>query len=133
MDRDEDLFLLFLPEPPTAGVAQAIEDEMRCLGSSRAWSIAPPAIVDVTDPVEDCGPEDIGAPSTIGVSLAVPSSQRSPDADRRGLEDCQAVFDSVARLSATHNIAFEVEMNGEGIGAVSGGVLDKGLTKGLFE
>jgi hypothetical protein len=136
VEHDEDVFLAFLPESPNSTVARAVEDEVSRLGLARAWSLGPPTVVDVTDPGGDLGPDDVASPPTLGVALSVPSAQASTDsadAARQALSDCEAFLDAVAQLSGSLGLTFDVEMNGELIGSITGGRLDRGLTQGLLE
>ena len=136
MDRDEDYLLLFLSDPPTAPVAAALEGEALRLESARAWTVEPPQIVDVALPGRRSCQCAGGGPGTLGLTLLVPSTQAAkgtPGLDERALGDCEALLAAAAHLSGSQGVTFQAELNGDAVGSIAGGELDRHLLEGLLE
>jgi len=107
---------------------------IEALGESRQWSVGRPLIVDGVDASDGDGSESV---KTVGGLLEVHSALAGNplpiEVDRRDFDDVRAVIEAVEKFSRDTLTDFEFELDGELIGAIDQGRLDRSLRVGLLE
>jgi hypothetical protein len=126
-----DAYLLFAVEDPNAEAALAIEAFVAGVNAERAWLCGPLAFVDEVDADSATVPGD--APiRTLGGALALQGPRDDLAAERTRLADVEFLVARLAHLSSS-GYAFEIEYDGELIGSVAGGEVDRSITVGFIE
>jgi len=123
-------------------VAQDITDEIRGevrrfvarVAASREWVIRPPKIVDATDAPEN---SEIDRPvETVGGFLeiysALPPAVLPREIDAQHLEEVTALIEALSDFARKEHLAFEFELDGNFVGAIDDGKLDRCLREGLL-
>lgn len=114
-------------------VAQDIDESTRIafgtlvgnLGHLREWVIGPPRnIADQNDPSLVGGGVEIYS--------AQPPNELSKEIDRRHYQEVEAIVGALARFSYEHMLAIEFELDGEFVGALEDGKMDRSLEEGLL-
>ncbi len=117
--------LFFLAQDADEATKSLVLSHVEGLAGMREWVIRAP------EPVNQPGP-----PPTVGgfveIYSARPPSLLPKDIDRRHLEEVQSIVESLIRLSYEHMLAFEFELDGEFVGAVEDGQIDRSLKEGLL-
>jgi hypothetical protein len=128
--------LLFAVEGP-------FDDEMRirvreCLAKlarSRQWLLDPPEYVDHSEEPEDKERGDLPL-ETLGGVLEIysahPPHQLPKDVDRQCLEDVKSLVSRLMDFSREADVTFEVELDGNFVGAIEAGRMDKSLAEGFI-
>jgi len=105
------------------------------LASLRPWLLGPPQFVDsVEEPEEPSGGdtrvETLGA--FLEIYSALPPLNLPREVDLQHLEEVTALVSAIRDFSREHNLAFEFELDGKFVGAITGGEMDRSLSEGLL-
>lgn len=105
------------------------------LASRRAWVIEPPQFVDsVEEPVDrsrgDLAVETLGG--VLELYSAMPPWVLPQEVDAQHLAEVKDLVEAVTRLSRRLEISFDFELDGNPVGAVRGGVMNRLLAEGLL-
>lgn len=129
-DHPKQKLLFYVAQDVDESVRNTIHQLVDRLANSRSWVIAPPRFVDVEDsgetPVETVGGE-------LEIYSALASVGLARDVDRQHFDEVVSVVDAVKTLSAQAGLAFEFELDGNFVGAIEDGELDRSLRVGLLE
>jgi hypothetical protein len=124
-------------------VAQYVDDDIRAcvrdfvvrLASLRGWVNGPPRFVNGRETGDtlrgDTPIETVGA--YLEIYSALPPLILPRDIDVWHLQEVTALVDAVRDFSREANLAFEFELDGTYVGAITDGTMDRALSEGLLE
>ena len=124
-------------------VAQDLDDHIRGnvrdfvlrLAGLRRWLNGPPHFVNSRDEPKDISRGDMPV-ETIGGYLeiysALPPWTLPREIDLQHLDEVTALLNALCDFSREHNLAIELEFDGELIGAIEDGKMDHSLNEGLL-
>jgi len=98
---------------------------IRNMANQRDWVIAAPEPID-----EDNKTPLLGG--LLRIFSAIPRGSLPLDVDRKHLEEVKLIVELLKRLSFEHLLAIEFELDGEFVGSIEDGNLDKSLREGLL-
>jgi hypothetical protein len=125
-------------------VAQDLDDSSRAnirdfvlhLASLRRWLNGPPRFVSSRDEPANTSHGDM-AVETVGGYLEIysvlPPCMLPREIDFQQLDEVRALLNSVRDFSREHRLSIEFELDGELIGAIDEGQMDRSLAEGLLE
>lgn len=126
-DTPKQKLVFYVAEDVDASVRSDVQQRLRELAASRAWSIAPPGFI---DEVDENGLEIVGG--GLEIYSALPPNRLPADVDQRTLEEVDALVEAVKALSASASIAFEFHLDMTYVGCIEDGVIDRVLLSGLL-
>ena len=124
-------------------VAQDLNDSIRAnvrefvlqLASVRRWLNGPPRFVNSREEPADTSRGDLPV-ETIGgyveIYSTLPPWKLPREIERQQLDEVTALTNMVCDFSLKHDLSIEFEFNGELIGAIDDGKMDRALTEGLI-
>jgi hypothetical protein len=124
-------------------VAQDIDDNIRMLvrdfvsdlSNLRHWVNGPPSFIDDSEDATDQSYNDMPT-ETLGGCLeiysALPPWVLPREIDAQHLDEVTQLIKLLCLFSAKFNLAFELELDGNSVGAISNGIMDKCLEEGLL-
>jgi hypothetical protein len=124
-------------------VAQNLDDRARAnvrdfvirLASIRRWLNGPPRFVNSKEETADMSPGDVPV-ETVGAYLeiysALPPLVLPREIDLQHLDEVTALVNAIREFSREHDVAFEFELDGEFVGAITEGEMDRSLAEGLL-
>ncbi len=98
---------------------------VRNMANQRNWVIGAPEIINESSETPLVG-------GILRIFSAIPRGSLSVDIDRKHLEEVKLIVESLRRLSFEHMLAIEFELDGEFVGSIEDGNLDKSLQEGLI-
>lgn len=121
------------------GQGNALRDRVRALigqlGAVRRWQCGPPQIVDEheSDEADDSGEQEL---DTVGGRLevysAMPVGSLPKELDAQAFGDVSTVIQQVADFSRSHGVVIEFLLDGNPVGKIKSGRLDRLLEQGLL-
>jgi hypothetical protein len=128
--------LLFLVSGGQGGDTRELVSELLDrLAQMRRWQCGPPDFVDLGGPDDDEARGDPCA-DTIGGRLevysAMPIGSLPRELDLQALEDVAAFLAEIAEFSRSRNLVFEFLLDGNPVGKIKSGRLDRLLEQGLL-
>jgi hypothetical protein len=106
----------------TKAAFESLVDEIRTL---REWIIGPPR------KVTDQNDENLVG-GCLEIYSAKPPNKLSKEVDKHHLEEVESLVDVLKRFSFEHMLAIEFELDGEFVGALEDGEMDRSLREGLL-
>ena len=119
-----DQLLFLIVDQVDDAVRTAVVRGISELALRRSWIAGAPAFVEDVDGLDASG---------FGGVLSYPSAGTiSKDDDRRCLAEAEDFVGLAQRISSQFALTIEFELNGEAIGVIERGVLDRSLRDGLL-
>lgn len=119
-----DQLLFFTIDQDDGAARIAAVREVEELASRRSWIAVPPAFVGEIDGIDE---------PAFGAFLTYPSANKlSTQDDLRCLADVEAFIGLAEQISRQFALYVECELNGESIGVIENGNLDRSLRDGLL-
>ncbi len=114
-------------------VAQDFDDETRSLVLNHVRSMASLRdwVINAPEPVDERG-ENPTLGGFLKLYSAIPRGSLPLETDRKHLEEVKAIVKSLTRLSHEHMLAIEFELDGEFVGSIEDGNIDRSLETGLI-
>ena len=125
--------LFFLAQDVDSRLRQLVHSEILRLTSIRKWTCGAPSFVDETTGVaagEDLPVETVGG--VMEIYSALPPFKIPLSLDAANLEDVKALVRELANLSRREHLSFEFELDGNFVGAVDDGEVDRSMQEGLL-
>jgi hypothetical protein len=135
-DRNHPIqkLLFFLAQDVSEEDRYLVRSFIERLAATREWVIRPPKVVDEVDEpensIEDSPVETVGG--YVEIYSALQPLQLPREIDLQHLEDVTTLVEAVRDLSEQHSLAFEFELDGEFVGSIEDGRLDRCLSEGLL-
>ncbi|WP_225981450.1 hypothetical protein [Paracidovorax avenae] len=128
-DHPKQVLLFYVAQEVNESLRTSIRQLVEELASSRSWVIAPPRFVDAQD-------ADSPAIETLGGELEIYSAvapvKIPREIDIQHFEEVSWVIDFIKRFSSKFGLVFEFQLDGEFVGAIEDGELDRSLSVGLL-
>lgn len=125
--------LFFVAQDVSDGLRASIGKLVENLAVKRSWVIAPPELVDELD---DAARLEGDSPDvTVGGGLLIFSANDSElprDLDLRSLQEVEYMVAEIRAFSESSRVSIEFELDGQFVGAIDRGRLDKTLSEGLL-
>jgi hypothetical protein len=103
------------------------------VSESRSWSIGPPLLVDVVDERDDATPCQRRIGGLLEIFSAVPPHTLPAELDRQNFEEVSALVVALQEFSLETRAKFEFELDGESIGSINQGHIDRSLEFGFLD
>jgi hypothetical protein len=132
----KQVLLFFIVSRIDQKVRSIVEEFVTALAASRTWAIGPPTFVDEIEQPEDQSQGDLPL-ETLGGYLeiysALPPVELPPEIDGRHFQEVTALLESLGKLSFENSLDIEVELDGNAVGCISNGNMDRSLRIGLLD
>lgn len=127
--------LLFFVEPggATNTVKEAIEFLIENCSKEREWSISPPCYIDDSEGLQTSDMNSLI--NVVGGSLEIYSANAGDlpiELDRKNFQEVEHLIRATQKLSFDLQIDFEFELDGNFVGSIESGRLDKSLDEGFL-
>ena len=131
-DHPRQTFLFFVAQDIDEIIRSSVRDFVLELAARRKWLLGPPKFVNSRDDSGDVSRGDLPV-ETVGAYIQLYSANSLPkDIDLAQYLDVADLVEALKEFSHLNNLAIEIELNGELIGAVEDGVVDRSLNVGLL-
>lgn len=134
-DHPRQKLVFFITSDISESLRKSIERLVNELGVSREWILGPPIYISFVDEPDDVSKGDRPIETTGGyieLYSALPPWSLPEHVDRVHLEEVVSLIDALRDFSKKHSVSFEFELDGDNVGAIEDGVMDKCLSVGLI-
>jgi hypothetical protein len=134
-DHPKRTLLFFVAQDVDESIRANVRDFVLRLASLRRWLNGPPRFVNSREEPADTSRGDMPV-ETVGAYVAVysalPPLTVPREIDLQQLDEVTALVNAVRDFSHEHALSFEFELDGELIGAIDDGEMDRSLAEGLL-
>lgn len=134
-DHSKQKLLFFVAQDLDDVIRANVRDFVLGLASLRHWLNGPPRFVNSRDEPADTSHGDMPA-ETIGGYLEIYSAQPPwtlpREIELQHLDEVTALVGALRDFSREHDLAFEFELDGTFVGAITDGEMDRSLAEGLL-
>ena len=127
--------LFFVAEDLDDATRGLVRDFVQRIASVRRWLNGPPRFVNSLEEPEDASRGDMPV-KTVGGYLeiysGIPPWRLPREIDLQHFEEVTALVNALRDFSREHHLSIEFELNGEMIGAIDDGEMDRSLAEGLL-
>lgn len=134
-NHPKQTLLFYVAQDLTPLIRQQVYQLLQSLEHTREWVIGPPELVNAVELSEN--PDADEPIETVGGRLQIYAATRPGGLpvpiDRQRFEEVEALVKAVREFSAASAILFELELDGNYVGAVDNGQMDQSLQVGLLD
>lgn len=127
--------LFFVSQATTDDIKSNVRDFVHSLASRRQWLNGPPNFVNSQEQPANSFRGDMPI-QTVGGYLEIfsvlPPLTLPRQIDLQHLDEVTTLIDAVADFSNRHNVSFELELDGNYVGRITNGKMDRSLSEGLL-
>lgn len=127
--------LFFVAEDLNDAIRSDVRDLVLRFASLRRWINGPPRFVNSRDEPADTSRGDMPVETLGGyveIYSALPPWTLPREVDVQHLEEVTALVNALRDFSREHSLSIEFELDGELIGAIDDGEMDRSLAEGLI-
>jgi hypothetical protein len=128
-DHPIDRLVVAVEGDVPASVAGALRASARELAGRRSWILGPPEFFDAS---AAGGRRSVGLVLSLYTALPPWGEELDRQTDHAHLAEVKDLIGEVMRISAEHDVPFDVDFAGESIGTVESGRMDNSLEVGLI-
>jgi hypothetical protein len=126
--------MFYVTQDIDESVRGVVRELIEKLSTSREWLLGPPTFIDTIDypenPEVDLPIETVGG--VLKIYSALTSIPLPIDLDIKNYHEVVAVVEAVQKISSSENLDFDFELDGNFVGSIGDGDIDKTMQVGLL-